>query len=51
MNHSQAHTLESIDRIMEAMGVSSILDSGRLEINIKIDDLMRLTELSGCDVK
>lgn len=48
MNYSQAHTIENVIKIMDSMGLREILDSGKLEINIKADDLLRLTELSGC---
>ena len=51
MNYSQAQTLENISKIMESMGLREILESGRLEINITFENLMKLTELSGCDIK
>jgi hypothetical protein len=51
MNHRQCHTVETITKIIESMNIKDILDSGKLEINLKVEDILKFTNLSGCDVK
>lgn len=33
------------------MNIADIIESGRLEVNIKVDDLIRFMSMSGCDAK
>jgi hypothetical protein len=33
------------------MNIKDILESGKLEMNLKVDDIIKFTHLSGCDVK
>lgn len=33
------------------MNVKEIIDSGKCEIAIKVDDLIKFTSISGCDAK
>jgi hypothetical protein len=51
MNHRQTHTVETITKIIESMNIKDILESGKLEMSLKVDDLIKFTHLSGCDVK
>lgn len=33
------------------MNLKEILESGRLELSLKVEDIIKFTNLSGCDIK
>jgi len=43
--------VETVTKIIESMNIKEILESGKMELNLKVEDIVKFTGLSGCDVK
>ena len=51
MNHQQAHTVTVIKEILESMDAKTLIEGASMELTLRWEDLLKLTELSGCDAK
>lgn len=51
MNYKQAQTVETVSKIIESMNIKGVIESGKLEIGLKVEDLIKFTGMSGCDIK
>lgn len=51
MNYRQAQTVDTVTKIIQSMNIREIIQSGKLEVGIKVEDLIRFTGFSGCDAR